>query len=189
MNSFRKVSFGTQKGFTLIELMIVVAIVGILAAVAMPSFQTYTAKSQASEAQLLAEGVKRDVALSYSIDATCPSNGTDAVGGISKATDISGKYVLSVTAAGTADASGAGGCTIVTTFRPSGVAAKIANKTFTWKLQAGAHQTAWECKTDLPAAIAPKGCEVTQVADANTTTKSTDAPKSGQDAGNAATKP
>ncbi|ENS7758284.1 fimbrial protein PilE, partial [Neisseria gonorrhoeae] len=47
-----------QKGFTLIELMIVIAIVGILAAVALPAYQDYTARAQVSEAILLAEGQK-----------------------------------------------------------------------------------------------------------------------------------
>ncbi|EMU0924451.1 pilin [Neisseria gonorrhoeae] len=48
-----------QKGFTLIELMIVIAIVGILAAVALPAYQDYTARAQVSEAILLAEGQKK----------------------------------------------------------------------------------------------------------------------------------
>ncbi|ENX9515444.1 pilin [Neisseria gonorrhoeae] len=50
-----------QKGFTLIELMIVIAIVGILAAVALPAYQDYTARAQVSEAILLAEGQKSAV--------------------------------------------------------------------------------------------------------------------------------
>ena len=47
-----------QRGFTLIELMIVVAIIGILAAVAIPAYQDYTAKAQASEAYILLDGLK-----------------------------------------------------------------------------------------------------------------------------------
>ncbi|HFB7714380.1 TPA: pilin, partial [Neisseria gonorrhoeae] len=58
-----------QKGFTLIELMIVIAIVGILAAVALPAYQDYTARAQVSEAILLAEGQKSAVTEYY------PNNG------------------------------------------------------------------------------------------------------------------
>ena len=47
-----------QKGFTLIELMIVVAIIGILAAIALPAYQDYTARAQMSEAMVLADGQK-----------------------------------------------------------------------------------------------------------------------------------
>ncbi|ENY1191826.1 pilin [Neisseria gonorrhoeae] len=54
-----------QKGFTLIELMIVIAIVGILAAVALPAYQDYTARAQVSEAILLAEGQKSAVTEYY----------------------------------------------------------------------------------------------------------------------------
>lgn len=50
-----------QKGFTLIELMIVVAIIGILAAIALPAYQDYTARSQVSEALSLASGARTAV--------------------------------------------------------------------------------------------------------------------------------
>ena len=51
-----------QQGFTLIELMIVVAIIGILAAVAIPAYQDYTAKAQAAEAGILLDGLKTPMA-------------------------------------------------------------------------------------------------------------------------------
>ncbi|HGT4370439.1 TPA: pilin [Neisseria meningitidis] len=87
-----------QKGFTLIELMIVIAIVGILAAVALPAYQDYTARAQVSEAILLAEGQKSAVTEYYLNHGEWPANNSSA-GVASVSTDIKGKYVQSVTVA------------------------------------------------------------------------------------------
>ncbi|EMT8741081.1 pilin [Neisseria gonorrhoeae] len=87
-----------QKGFTLIELMIVIAIVGILAAVALPAYQDYTARAQVSEAILLAEGQKSAVTEYYLNNGIWPENNASA-GVASSAADIKGKYVESVTVA------------------------------------------------------------------------------------------
>ncbi|HEZ1339779.1 TPA: pilin [Neisseria meningitidis] len=87
-----------QKGFTLIELMIVIAIVGILAAVALPAYQDYTARAQVSEAILLAEGQKSAVTEYYLNHGIWPGDNSSA-GVASTATDIKGKYVQSVTVA------------------------------------------------------------------------------------------
>ncbi|HGJ8830986.1 TPA: pilin, partial [Neisseria gonorrhoeae] len=84
-----------QKGFTLIELMIVIAIVGILAAVALPAYQDYTARAQVSEAILLAEGQKSAVTEYYLNHGKWPENNASA-GVASSATDIKGKYVKEV---------------------------------------------------------------------------------------------
>ncbi|EMT6994306.1 pilin, partial [Neisseria gonorrhoeae] len=84
-----------QKGFTLIELMIVIAIVGILAAVALPAYQDYTARAQVSEAILLAEGQKSAVTEYYLNNGEWPENNGDA-GVASPPTDIKGKYVKEV---------------------------------------------------------------------------------------------
>ncbi|MBH2316043.1 pilin [Neisseria meningitidis] len=84
-----------QKGFTLIELMIVIAIVGILAAVALPAYQDYTARAQVSEAILLAEGQKSAVTEYYLNHGIWPGDNSDA-GVASTATDIKGKYVEKV---------------------------------------------------------------------------------------------
>ncbi|HEZ5882562.1 TPA: pilin [Neisseria meningitidis] len=83
-----------QKGFTLIELMIVIAIVGILAAVALPAYQDYTARAQVSEAILLAEGQKSAVTEYYLNHGTWPKNNTSA--GVASSSTIKGKYVQSV---------------------------------------------------------------------------------------------
>ncbi len=67
-----------QKGFTLIELMIVVAIIGILAAVALPAYQDYTVRAKVSELMLAASGFRTAVAEKFQTD---PSNtGTPGVG-------------------------------------------------------------------------------------------------------------
>nr|WP_101112872.1 pilin [Neisseria meningitidis] len=83
-----------QKGFTLIELMIVIAIVGILAAVALPAYQDYTARAQVSEAILLAEGQKSAVTEYYLNHGEWPANNSSA--GVATSTDIKGKYVAGV---------------------------------------------------------------------------------------------
>ncbi|HGL9060611.1 TPA: pilin, partial [Neisseria gonorrhoeae] len=83
-----------QKGFTLIELMIVIAIVGILAAVALPAYQDYTARAQVSEAILLAEGQKSAVTEYYLNNGEWPKDNTSA--GVASPTDIKGKYVKEV---------------------------------------------------------------------------------------------
>ncbi|EMU3460137.1 pilin [Neisseria gonorrhoeae] len=86
-----------QKGFTLIELMIVIAIVGILAAVALPAYQDYTARAQVSEAILLAEGQKSAVTEYYLNNGEWPKDNTSA--GVASSAEIKGKYVQSVTVA------------------------------------------------------------------------------------------
>ncbi|EPH8250019.1 pilin [Neisseria gonorrhoeae] len=83
-----------QKGFTLIELMIVIAIVGILAAVALPAYQDYTARAQVSEAILLAEGQKSAVTEYYLNNGIWPENNGDA--GVASSDKIKGKYVQKV---------------------------------------------------------------------------------------------
>ncbi|HEZ5296297.1 TPA: pilin [Neisseria meningitidis] len=83
-----------QKGFTLIELMIVIAIVGILAAVALPAYQDYTARAQVSEAILLAEGQKSAVTEYYLNHGEWPGNNSSA--GVATSANIKGKYVKEV---------------------------------------------------------------------------------------------
>jgi type IV pilus assembly protein PilA len=87
-----------QKGFTLIELMIVVAIIAILAAIAIPAYQDYLIRSQVSEGSVLADGAKTAVAEFYSNTGHYPLN-NESAGLPTNAASISGKYVSSVTVA------------------------------------------------------------------------------------------
>jgi len=92
-----------QKGFTLIELMIVVAIIGILAAIAIPAYQDYTIRSQVTEGLNLAGAVKVAVAESFSQTGVWPENLVKA--GLVKADGTTeakptGKYVKEVTVKG-----------------------------------------------------------------------------------------
>ena len=84
-----------QKGFTLIELMIVVAIIGILAAIAIPAYQDYTIRAQVTEGMNLAAAAKAAVAETFLNRGTAPANRTVA-GMSATATDTVGKYVTGV---------------------------------------------------------------------------------------------
>jgi type IV pilus assembly protein PilA len=84
-----------QQGFTLIELMIVVAIIGILAAIAIPAYQDYTIRAQVSEGMNLAAAAKAAIAETYLNRGTAPANRTVA-GMSANATDTNGKYVTQV---------------------------------------------------------------------------------------------
>ncbi len=89
-----------QSGFTLIELMIVVAIIGILAAIAIPAYQDYTIRSQVSEGLSLAAGAKTSMAEYYNNTGSWPS--TNASAGLATNTSIKGKYVSQVDVGATA---------------------------------------------------------------------------------------
>jgi type IV pilus assembly protein PilA len=87
-----------QKGFTLIELMIVVAIIGILAAIALPAYQDYTIRAQASEGLSLMSGAKAAVAETYINTGVVPADRT-AAGMSANATDTQGQFVSQVNVA------------------------------------------------------------------------------------------
>nr|WP_096911221.1 MULTISPECIES: pilin [Acinetobacter] len=89
-----------QKGFTLIELMIVVAIIGILAAIAIPAYQNYTKRSHVSEGLSLAAGAKAAVTEFYSSNGHWPT--ANASAGLATDSSITGNAVKKVTVSGSA---------------------------------------------------------------------------------------
>ena len=90
----KNIQRNVQQGFTLIELMIVVAIIGILAAIAIPAYQDYTIRAQVSEGLSLASGAKASVSVYYSNTGVFPNNNDAA--GLADSSDITGNYVSDV---------------------------------------------------------------------------------------------
>ena len=89
-----------QKGFTLIELMIVIAIIAILAAIALPAYNNYVARSQVSEAVSLAASFKTPVGLFVTEEGVCPTKTDEGFTGLEVLTgssDSVGQYVQSIT--------------------------------------------------------------------------------------------
>ncbi|MHB1059070.1 MAG: pilin [Rhodanobacter sp.] len=125
-----------QKGFTLIELMIVVAIIAILAAIAIPAYQDYLVRSQVSEASTLADGAKTAIAEYYSNTGDFPTSNKSA--GLATKTDIKGKYVTEVDV-------GQKGGVIQVTFGNSANKA-ISGKLFSLSAITHAGSVEWSCK-------------------------------------------
>jgi type IV pilus assembly protein PilA len=141
---------GQQKGFTLIELMIVVAIIGILAAVAIPAYQDYTAKAQVSEAFSLAGGAKQSVALFEAENGATPTS-DEAIVLTTALGTVTGSYVSGV-------AIGASGVITIT----MGAAAVESTNSVILTPTANGGSLSWACtSTSIVAAHLPSNCSST----------------------------
>jgi type IV pilus assembly protein PilA len=146
----------TTAGFTLIELMIVVAIIGILAAIAIPAYQNYIARSQMTEALSLMEGLKPVIVEYYTQTGSCPGpNGAGPIHGLPQDSTIIGTYTLGVDVSG-----GNPPCTESATMSGTGTSAGISHKHLVLTMtDTNNGSLAWGCSsTDILQRYLPRAC-------------------------------
>ena len=137
-----------QQGFTLIELMIVVAIIGILAAIAIPAYQDYTIRAQVSEGLNLSGGVKAAVSEFTMDTGAFPTGNTSA--GVSLPTEIRGKYVDSVTVSAALG--------VITVNYGGDAHALIQASTLTMTPSTNPGSIEWACSSSMAARHVPAAC-------------------------------
>lgn len=140
-----------QKGFTLIELMIVVAIIGILAAIALPQYSDYTQRAQVSEGFTITEGMKTAIAEFAQSNGAYPA-AADITAGVGA--PVTGKYSSGATTAGT-------GVITITMAAVGTVGADVAGQTITLTppaALAGLTSFTWTCTSTMKQKYLPKTC-------------------------------
>lgn len=137
-----------QKGFTLIELMIVVAIIAILAAIALPAYQDYVARSQVSEGMSLSAGAKTAIAEYYANFAAWPT--TNAAAGLAGANSITGKYVSSTTVGNNGQ--------ITVEYNKTATSTKIKSSNLTLTPTDRGGSVSWACAGSIADKYRPSSC-------------------------------
>ena len=137
-----------QQGFTLIELMIVVAIIGILAAIAIPAYQDYTIRAQVSEGLNLSAGAKAAVTEYFQDQGAMPADNAEA--GIEASGNIAGKYVASVAVAA--------GVITVTYGGDVNAAVTAAAGTLSLSPTGNAGSVVWACTSNMENKWLPAAC-------------------------------
>ena len=130
-----------QKGFTLVELMIIVAVIAILAAIAIPLFVNYATIAEGAEGYVMADGVKSAIVYHYDKLGNWPTSNQAA--GLAMASSITGSYVKSVTVT-----SSNRGSLVTVLFKSQGVAKALQSKNLYLSGTGTAGSVKWECEVD-----------------------------------------